>query len=195
MSRSIPSKFPLSEVSDILDPHPIRDPGFHVTDLIRVAAQMSKGKSIEREDFKENNLMSWGRIWEAAVRPWTKNYCAKFGMKIEFEIKRERDGILASLDGRCKFPDSLHTFAVIEMKATTVRDPDPTQNWERDHQARSYCYIENTTLAWFLMLHGTSRPPDFQPYLYQVEYEQWELNETWEMILRMRDYMQERQQQ
>jgi len=189
VSRSIPSKFPLSEVSDILDPHEVRDPGYHVTDLIRVAGQMAKGKSVEGEPFVENNLMSWGRIWEAAVRPWTKNYCGKLGLGTEFGIKREKDGIIANLDGRCKFPGFFDTFAVIEMKATTIRDPDPTQNWERDHQARSYCYIENTTLAWFLILHGTSRPPDFQPYLYQVEYEQWELNETWEMILRMRDYM------
>jgi len=172
----------------VLDPHQIRDPGYHVTDLIWVAGQMAKGKSVKREPFEENNLMSWGRIWEAAVRPWTRDYCAKFGLGVEFGVKRDRDGIIANLDGRCRFPGS-PTFAVIEMKATTVRDPDPTKHWERDHQARSYCYIENTTLAWFLMLHGTSRPPDFQPYLYQVEYEQWELNETWEMVLRMRDYM------
>ncbi len=191
MPRSAHSKFPLSEVSDILDPHPVRDPGYHVTDLIWVAGQMAKGKPVEREPFKENNLMSWGRIWEAAVRPWTEDYCSKFGLETEFEIKQEKDGVLANLDGSRRFPGS-PTFAVIEMKATTIRDPDPTKHWERDHQARSYCYIENTTLAWFLMLHGTSRPPDLQPYLYQVEYEQWELNETWEMVLRMRDYMESR---
>lgn len=183
------SSFPLSEVSELMDPHPVRDPGHHVTDLIWMAKQLAKGKSTVRDEFEENNLMSWGRMWEASVRSWIADYSGKLGLQAEFGVKRHKDGIWANLDGRLFFPSNPDvTFAVLEMKATTKKDPDPTLDFDRDHQARSYCYYENTNLAWFLMLHCTRFPPDFQPWLYQIYYEDWEKEDTWTMVTRMKEY-------
>ncbi len=188
---------PLSDIASQFDPHLPRTPGYHVTDLIRAQERMVKGKAIEEEgEFVENGLMSWGRIWEASARPWLVEYCWALGFHFLPSQERVVDGLIGNLDGTTISRNSNYrneqTFAVIETKATTGNpDPHTKPNWIA--QVKAYCYMENTTLAWFLVLHAPrGGAPDYRCYLHQVQFTKEELSEHWQSLQGTRDYLEAR---
>jgi hypothetical protein len=73
---------------------------FHVSNLIESAKSITKGDNSYYEFQGEpSGIMSFGRIWEAAIDCYLLDYSTKHGGVYSPDVEREQDGIIASLDG------------------------------------------------------------------------------------------------
>jgi len=183
---------PLSEIVDPLDPPQDRKPGYHVTDLMYAARTLADGKQVVKKGPIVDNtgMMSLGRLWEAACRPWTEAYCKRLGLEYQHSVERIEDGILANLDG-VAVNGGGRTAAVIEAKCTTsVKNADPTQNWYWMQQVKAYCYIEGVNQVWFTLLYlPRAAAPMALSGVHVVTFNQTEIGETWQMLVNTRDHL------
>jgi hypothetical protein len=187
----------LSDVADALDPPQIRVDGWHVTNLIAEALAIAKGKRAEPFNPPENimGLISMGRIWEPSVKPWLSQYAAMLGLDAVYGSRDEplemwKDDILGNLDA--VLLDNGKAIAVVDMKYTMGK-PDMTENFSSEkylHQMKAYCSMMQCQEAWFLTLNipkAGSLACNF--YRQQLLFTKQEIQDTWKMILKTRDYL------
>ncbi len=194
-SANIP--FPLSEAIDLIDAPQDRLAGYHVTDLIRASLLISSGKVVEKRGplVDDTGMMSLGRMWEAVIRPYSKVYCERLGLEYQGPepdndmLRRERDGILANLDGLA-LKDG-RSIAIIEAKLTTSKNNSvPTNYYNWMAQVKAYCYMEGVRQAWFpLCFLPRSGAPMAITKMWLIGFEQHEVDENWQALLSTKEYL------
>jgi len=194
-SANIP--FPLSDAIDLIDPPQVRLPGYHVTDLIRAAITISRGDTPKKSGplVDDTGMMSLGRMWEAVVRPYSRVHCERLGLEYQGPepdndmLRRERDGILANLDGLAL--KNGKSVAVIEAKLTTsAKNSNPTSYYNWMAQVKAYCYMEGVRQAWFPLCYlPRSGAPMVVTKVWLVSFEQHEVDENWQMLVNTKEYL------
>lgn len=187
----------LSDIVDAFDPPQIRKPGWHVTDLKKAADAIAKGQQVPQGGWKfegdTTGLMSWGRMWEGAVREWCDIHADNLGLIFEHSIEIEQDGIIANLDGQLIHGDirgDIRPVAIVEMKATTTTDHNPLNKPNWLCQTKAYCHMIGVQQVWFLVLNMPRRAaPSASVYQHIIDFEPWELEENWNMLISTKEYL------
>jgi len=195
----------LSTIVDAFDPPQIRKPGWHVTDLKKAADAIAKGQKIPQGGWPfegdTSGLMSWGRMWEGAVRDWIwKQAHTQFKLDFKHSCEIEQDEIIANLDGKLNtysqgVPISTPAMdvAVVEMKATTTNDTNPLTKPNWMCQTKAYCHMIGVTQVWFIVLHMPRKAaPTANVYQHIVTFEDWEIAENWQMLISTKEYLESR---
>jgi hypothetical protein len=176
--------------ADTIDPQRPRDHTKpHVTDLIRQASKV--GRSGADSPLPTTGILEMGRIWEFATRPILAREAYNRGCTFEDTVYLEKDGIIASLDGRLnslgKLVGSNGTQAIVETKLRFTRGPeDPRGNWKWMKQVQSYAYMEGVTDVLMLVGYISHSPPGTAIYMYDLKFAEHETAETWQMLLNMK---------
>lgn len=192
-------EYPLSQIVDAFDAPQDRKPGWHVTDLIRAAEDISKGKQVPNGGFPfdgdTSGMMSLGRMWEGVVREWLSSYALKMNMVAVFSEAIEEQEIIANLDGRVRELQAFTSqtpmnIAILEMKATTTADSNPLTKPKWISQVKAYCHMVGVNQVWFVVLHLPRRgAPTAKVYLHIVGFEDWEIEENWNMLISTKEYL------
>ena len=143
----------------------------------------------------DTGMMALGLMWVAVIRPYCKVYCERLGLEYMAPtrgndwLRRERDGILANLDGLA-LKDG-RSIAIIEAKLTTsAKNSNPTNYYNWMAQVKAYCYIEKVKQAWFPLCYlPRSGAPRAITGVYLVIFEQHEVDENWSMLLSTKEYL------
>jgi len=186
-------EYSLAVVADSLDPPQIRKDTWHVTNLIAEGLAISQGKRAAPFTGDDSGLMAMGRIWEPSVKPWLTEYCSYLGYTVEYATQDKPletwlDGnILGNMDAKVWDGDRL--VAIVDMKFTTG-NPDFTQKHQNMHQFKAYCYSEEVKEFWILILYVPHKgKPEARFYVDMLEFEQEELDATWQLITDTRTYL------
>jgi len=183
----------LESIVDPFDPPQNRKPGWHVTDLKKAADAIAKGQNVPNGGWvfegDTSGLMSWGRMWEAAVRSWVIEYISRMKFQVTFSDEIEADEIVGNLDGLV-YTAAGEGLAIVEMKATTTADTNPLlkPNWMS--QSKAYCHMVGVNQVWFIVLHMPRRgAPEAKVYQHIVTFEEWEIVENWSMLISTKEYL------
>jgi len=202
----------LSTIVDAFDPPQVRKPGWHVTDLKKAADAIAKGIEVPNGGWlfegDTSGLMSWGRMWEGAVREWVSIRAGDMGLSFWAPEPGspgiETEDIIANLDGELiafNHPPDLAasgiglttSVAVVEMKATTTADTNPLTKPNWMCQTKAYCHMIGVTQVWFIVLHMPRRgAPEARVYQHIVTFEPWEIAENWQMLISTKEYLESR---
>ena len=186
-----------------------RAEGWHVSSLIRAAAELAKGNSVEPKDyyhvsdtldadpeagdtFDEATLgmMNMGRLWEEAVRPAVAQWCGgRFGYVAQGPQQSVLDSIVANVDGLVVNPVDNTVVAVLECKFrfTHLTDPLKQDHWMR--QVKAYCKIWGTVSVWMVVGNVRFRPPTAASRVYLLTFAQGEIDDNWQYLANARDYL------
>lgn len=188
----------LEEVADLCAAGITRPPAkprdhscFHVSNLLESARLIAKGEVRYHEyEGEPKPIMSWGRIWEAAVDCYLLNWAkSQSGVYIP-DVETNCQGIIASLDGLLHHLEDAKEWMVVEIKLRF------TQNGEiplsHIQQMRAYCYTQNTDLVLYVVGHISSRPPEATATMTTIQFTRESIQETWEGILNTKHYLEEK---
>jgi len=188
----------MDNLADLLDPPGFRDPSKpHVTDLIYAADAIGSGKEIVPFDYDalpeySRNIMSMGRIWEHLVGADVIREACLQGLVPIMKPVMEVDGILGSVDGALYPVDRLtQAEVVVEIKARfSPPKPDfPMGNTKYMRQCKAYCHMTGARKVWMPILYFNTRPPNAQYLIHRFEFTDLEVEENWQMILNIRDFL------
>ena len=186
-------EYSLAVVANVFDPPQVRKPGFHITNLIAEGLAIAAGKRATPFTGDDSGLMAMGRIWEPSVKPWLTEYAGYLGYTVEYATRDKPletwigGNILGNMDAKVWEGDRL--VAIVDMKFTTG-NPDFTQKHQNMHQFKPYCYSEEVTEFWILILHIPHKgKPEARIYVDVLEFEQEELDATHKFILDTREYV------
>jgi hypothetical protein len=185
----------MSNLADLLDPPGFRDPSKpHVTDLIHAVEDLGKeAKPFDYEALPQNvkNIMAMGRIWEALVLRDVVGVGMSAGLIAVTKLVVETDGIIGSPDGILSSGASSPAEIVIEVKCrfSPSNDRFPRDNTRYMQQCKSYCHMTGARKVWMPILYLSTRPPNAEYIIHRFEFTDLEVQENWQMIVNMRDYL------
>lgn len=178
----------LPRVSQLLCPPQPRDlTKWHVSDLIsKILGDGERGET----DWG-NNIMALGTIWEEVVmRRVVAEVTLDKGIVPLFDVKRELDGIIGTLDGLLCLPDSIGGGMMpweCKVRFRPRHHPREYNRWM--YQVKAYCHMVGSNKAWFTGLFVSNRPPNADLAWWELEFSKEELEENWQMIVNMKEYL------
>jgi hypothetical protein len=165
----------------------------HVSGLVhRVATLTGHGSDRdEGEELPENvvNIMALGRLWEYLVRRAVRVWGMEAGYWFDSQVAVECEGVIGSLDGMLYLPVEGEQVPqiVVECKCRFAQPRDPRDNFRWMAQVKAYCYMLGVNKAWMPVLYlPRNFPPDARFINHELEFEQWELEENWTMLVNAR---------
>ena len=175
----------MEHVADLTSGAVIRDLSKpHATDLIRAAKAMIHGNKPDSP--APEGIMAMGRIWEIAAQQVMDEYARENGGGFLYDVKMEKDGIICSLDGMLFLPE---WTAVVEMKLKFQKAAKPWDKPDWLLQTKGYCAASGCQRVVFPILNLLSNPPRAIATLTGIEYSQLEIDETWQMLLNTKAYL------
>jgi len=167
-------------------PEPRDKTAWHVSNLLQSAHLIAKGDTRYHEyEGEVKGIMSWGRIWEAAVDCYLTHYAVNLGGFYQPDVESIKDDIIASLDGIMWLPDM--GWLVCETKLRfTLNGEIPLSHLQ---QVRAYCHLAETDLVCYVSGHITSRPPTAEARMRIIRLTKQSIEETWQGIVRTKGYL------
>lgn len=159
---------------------------WHVSNLLQSAYLIAKG-DVRYHEFEGEpyGIMSWGRIFEAAIDCYLTDYAIQQGGFYSPDMESAKDDILGSLDGVMYLPDL--GWLVCETKLRfTLNGEIPLSHLQ---QVRAYCYLAETDLVCYVSGHITSKPPTAQARMRIIRFTEQSILETWQGIVRTKKYL------
>lgn len=155
---------------------PPRSEGIHVTDVIRSIMDELFGSGPGWDDTELALAAEIGFIWEDALSEALKGRAPERPSEIEL------DGIAMSPDGISQYGEAV---MVDEYKATWKscnKGPETNVKWMM--QTKAYCKAVKTDKCRFrvLYINGTYRPPQPVFKTFVIQFEQWDIDDNWDMI-------------
>ena len=184
--------------------------GWHISSLNKAAREIVKGKAIDPEyyycsedspdmdgliDEIPEGILDWGNIWEAACRPALADIARdKFGLLATGPRQIIKEGIVANADALIVHPSSEQVIAVAECKFRFTHNTDPLNMEDWIRQIKAYCYVWETNMVWMPVANVRNSPPGGKSRIYMLMFTNQEINENWQMLINVKDYMEELRQ-
>lgn len=149
-----------------------------MSELIYIQENIRYGKPWDRGlgPIEETGIMSFGRIWEATIRPWM---ALQFPGFLPQQIL-EKEEVIGTADGT-------YDQGIVEVKVRFAKyDGQPLDRWVT--QTKAYCYMSGTRKGNIVVLKVGSAPPEARLHIHHFEWEDWELQENWEGLMQVRKY-------
>jgi len=159
---------------------------WHVSNLLQSGHLIAKGDVRYHEyEGEVKGIMSWGRIWEAAVDCYLTNYAVNLGGFYASDVESIKDDVLGSLDGVMWLPE-LGWIACETKLRFTLNGDIPLSHLQ---QIRAYCHLAETDLVCYVSGHLSSRPPTAQARMRVMRFAEQSIQETWQGILSTKEYL------
>lgn len=155
-------------------------PGFHASGLLNHMLQTAQPATGRARDDDPTLRFEMGYVWEDLLGSFL--FRSEMG-----QTPMETAGIITTLDDF-----DIELWEVREFKATWSSLNQPLRNrWYWLHQMRAYCYVTGalSSLLAVFFINGDWRPPAPQVKLYRFFWKQWELDQTWRMLVQHRAWL------
>jgi hypothetical protein len=165
---------------------------YHLTDIIKYIEHTMGWQYSGNWQADRDVTMEVGFLWEDLL---TLAFANRMGVRLD-EV--ELDGIVGSPDGVGADILDPHVMVLEEYKCTwrssrrDLTDPGNHKDfWSWFVQTKGYCKMLDLNVVVFRILYlmGNYKGSGPQYVVYRIEYDNWELNENWEMLTSNRDQM------